>query len=343
MKALITALMCAALAGVAPAKAQETVLKYSYVDEDKPAQNPSAAHAYVFKDTLEKLTGGKIKVEIYPNGQLGDQRSSVQQVRKGIIGVANISSGVLASLYYPQLGVVDLPFLYKSCSNMRDVLSTDRPFIQKMVDNVAAKTGIRILSFDPYGFRYMTTSKTPIHGPKDMNGLQMRTMEIVPHQQMMKALGATPVPIPFLELYTSLQTGVVDGEENTPVNILQQKFYQVQKYLSLTGHLMTVGAILVNEKWYQSLTPDLRQDVQEAEREADLAYAGVGAVQDTLALQELKDKGMTIVTPTPEQLAKFRKETVGPAKTWAEKQYGKDFVDGFFANLQEVDSGSKSE
>ena len=343
MKILVSALLCAGVLVATPVMAQQTVLKYSYVDEDNPSQNPSAAHAYVFKNTLEQLSGGQIKVEIYPNGQLGDQRSSVQQVRRGTIGVANISSGVLASLYYPQLGIVDLPFLYSTRANMDEVLGTDRPFIKKMIDDIAAKTGIRILSFDPYGFRYMTTSKKPIHSPADMKGLQMRTMEIVPHEQMMKSLGATPVPIPFLELYTSLQTGVVDGEENTPVNILQQKFYQVQKYLTLTGHLMTVGAILVNENWYKSLTPELRHAVVEAEKEADLAYAGVGAVQDTLALKDLTEKGMTIIAPTPTQLKEFRDATVGPAKTWAEGQYGKDFVDAFFANMDAVNQKDQAE
>ncbi|MBO0903722.1 TRAP transporter substrate-binding protein [Jiella sonneratiae] len=318
-----------------PAVAEPQVIKYSYVDPDTPAENPTAAYAFVLKDTLERLTGGEMKVESYPNGQLGDNRSSIQQVRRGTIGMAAVPVGVLASLADPKLGVVDLPFLYTSRAQMMDALDLDRPVVKELVEDVARSTGIRIVSFDPYGFREMTTAKTPVKTPEDMAGLKMRTMEIVPHQEMMRALGANPVPIPFLELYTSLQTGVVDGEENTPINILQQKYSQVQDHMTLTNHLMTVVAMIVSEKWYQGLSDEERAAFTEAEKEARLAYAGIGAVQDARAIQELKESGMEVYAPTPEEIAAFRDATVGPIKDWASEEYGADLVDRFYGSLSE--------
>ena len=146
-----------------------------------------------------------------------------------------------------------------------------------------------------------------------------------------------------MELYSSLQTGVVDGQENPLATILQQKFYQVQKNLTLSGHLMTVAGIFVNEEWFQSLPDDLKDVVVEANREASLAYAGIGAVQDVVALKKLQDEGMQIYAPTAEQIKKFRETTSPAVRSWAEAEYGKDFVDGFFAHLQETSQKETAE
>jgi len=313
--------------------AQEYTIKYSFADVDQPGNNSAAAHAYVFKDTLERLSGGRVKVDLFPNGQLGDAKSMAQQIRRGTIGVGSFSSGVFASLYYPKLGIIDLPFLYSTRAQMVDALSTDSKYMSELVNEIATETGVRILGFEPYGFRNFTTKGTQIKSPKDMVGLKMRTQEIVPHQKMMESLGASPTPIPFMELYSALQTGVVDGEENPLATILQQKFYQVQDNLTLSGHLMTIAGIFVNEKWYQSLPEDLRAAVNEAHAEASLAYAGIGSVQDVLALNQLKEKGMTIYAPSNEELQSFRDATIEPVKKWAMEEYGEEFVSGFFTHL----------
>jgi tripartite ATP-independent transporter DctP family solute receptor len=318
--------------GASTAMAQQT-LKLTWTDPDDPATVSTSAEMHILKASLERFSGGQIKAELFPNGQLGDQKSMIQQVRRGTIGMANIASGVLASLYYPKLGIVDLPFLFNSRAHLRAALNNDNPFVKQLLDDVAKESGIRILSLNPYGFRHLTTKDKEIKEPKDLSGLKIRTMEIVPHQEMVKALGASPVPIPYLELYTSLQTGVVFGQENTPSNMIQQKFYQVQKNLTATQHVMTVGALIANEDWYRGLTPELRKAVHDAVREADLAHDGVGAVQDYLAMEKLKSLGMNIYTPTPAETAKFRQASEAPVRAWAEKQWGKDFVEKFYATL----------
>lgn len=318
------------LALALPAAAE--TLKYAFTDPADPISNPTAAHGYVFADTLARLTGGKMTVDLFPNGQLGDHKSVIQQVRRGTINIAPVPVGVLASLAYPKLGVFDLPFLYSSRSDMLKRLSLSNAPIKAMTDDVAKQTGIRIVGFLPLGFRAMTTSKTAVHSPADLAGLKMRTMEVVPHQEMMKALGASPVPIPYLELYTSLQTGVVDGEENTPTNILQQKFNQVQGHMTLTNHLMTVVALIVNDEWYQGLDEKTRALFDESAAEASLAYAGVGAVRDSQAISELRKEGMDVYAPTPDEMVGFHDAVSGPVRAWAEEQYGKDLVASIYGN-----------
>ena len=327
--------MVAAASGATAGESQ--VIKYTFADPNDPVKTATAAQVLLFKNEVETLSGGQIKVEVYPHGQLGDQRSMVQQVRRGTIGVANIAVGVLGSLYYPKLGVIDLPFLYKSRAQFRRVMENSNPFIHDLIEDLAKASGVRVLAFQPYGFRQLTNNKRPIEKPADMAGLKIRTMEIVPHQEMMKALGAIPVPIPYLELYTSLQTGVVEGEENTASNIIQQKFYQVQKYMTVSNHLMTVGALIINDKWFQSLSPELRKAGVDAEREARLAHDGIGAVQDLLSIGEIEKFGTQVARPSPQQMDAFRKATVGPVRAWAEQQWGKDFVAAFYKNLADTD------
>jgi len=142
------------------------------------------------------------------------------------------------------------------------------------------------------------------------------------------------VPIPFLELYTSLQTKVVDGQENTLQNIVAQKFYQVQKYLTLSGHLMGVGATLVNEKWYQSLPDDLKLALVEGERVAQATYNGIGALLDAVALDKLREYGMEIYFPTPDELQMFREKAVPYVRGWMEKEVGPGLVARYLAAIE---------
>jgi len=315
---------------------EEFVIKYGHVALNDPFKQSSPAYALVFKTQLEKLSGGRIRVDIYPNGQLGNLRSLVQQVRKGTIQIADISSGIMASLYYPQLEILDTPYLFSSRATARMALDNDNPFIRNLIDDCTNKTGVRILSLAPFGFRHMTNSVRPIKTPDDMKGMKIRTMEIVPHMKLMESFGANAVPIPWTELYSSLQTKVVDGEETTLQNIVMGNLHEVQKYLTLTQHLMGVGAFICNEKWYQSLPDDLKKSFTEAEKTARLTYDGVGELLDTLAIQTLQEKQMEIYRPTPEQLKAFKTKAFPEIKKYMEKKYGSKFVSEFLSTVQKA-------
>jgi C4-dicarboxylate-binding protein DctP len=322
---------------------EKSVIKYSHLAVPDPMVQSSGAKATVFKAELEKLSEGRIKVDIFPSGQLGGQRSSVQQVRKGTIQIADISSGVLASLYYPPLEILDMPFLFSSRATARTVLDNRNPFTRKLIEDCAQKTGIRILSLGPFGFRHMTNNVRPIRTPDDMEGLKMRTMEIVPHMKLMESFGAAPVPVPWLELYTSLQTKVVDGEETTLQNIMMAKLYQVQRHLTLTGHVMGVGAFLCNEKWYQSLPDDLKTAVIEAEKVARLTYDGFGELLDTLALEKLKSYGMQVYSPTAREMQMFRDKATPYVREWMGKKHGAELISEFLTSIETAEKQLRKE
>ncbi|MDC7245808.1 MAG: TRAP transporter substrate-binding protein, partial [Sphaerochaetaceae bacterium] len=275
-------------------------LKFSWADPFDPLKQSTSAYAVVFKQEVERLSGGQIKVELYPAGQIGDQRSSTEQVARGTIEMTNISSGVLASLYFPKLEIVDMPFLFTSREHATRVLDVvNNPVMSQMNEELIEETGIRLLNVIPFGPRHLTNNVRQVRTPADVEGLRIRTMEIIPHMKLIEAMGGSPVPIPFLELYTSLQTNVVDGEENTFQNIIAQNFFEVQKYLTVTNHVMGVGATLINEEWFMSLPEYLRAAVIEADYVAQMVYNGVGQVLDAMAVDTLVEEGMDIYYPTP--------------------------------------------
>ncbi|SDU32954.1 TRAP transporter substrate-binding protein [Stappia sp. ES.058] len=338
MRKFATGAALALVMGLAvPQASAEQTVRAAWADPNDAQIAPTSAFMQVFEASLERFSGGEFDVELFPNGQLGDQAATVQQVRRGDIQFANVVSGVVASLLYERLSVLDMPYLFASRSHFRAAMDADTPFISKLMDDVAEETGVRILFLQPYGFRNMTTSSTLVKGPADLDGLKMRTMSVVPHQKMMESLGATPVPIPFLELYTSLQTGVVDGQENTPANIVIQNFDQVQGYMSETQHVMTTAAFITNEAWFQGLSDDERTAILHAGEEAMLAYDGTGAVQDMLSVAKIRDKGVEVYTPSPEEVAMFREAVSGPTRAWAEENFGEAFVSDFFAHMAEFD------
>lgn len=324
------------LIGAGPGLAQQ-VLKATWTDPDDPAVAPVTAYMHTLENQVERFAGDEFQIELFPNGQLGDQRAMVQQISRGSLHFANIASGVLASLGYSKLSILDLPYLYKSRAHFEAVMDRDNPFIAQLLDEVAAETGVRVISLLPYGFRNLTTKETAVHTPGDMAGLRIRTMEVIPHQKMMEAMGATPVPIPYLELYTSLQTGVVDGQENPPSNILLQRFYQVQGHMTETQQVMTIGATLTNEDWWQSLSDEQRKVFLAADREAHLAHDGIGIIQDMIGVQKIRDEGVEVYTPNPQEMEAFREASMGPTKAWAIEEFGEEFVNAFFDHMAQFE------
>jgi tripartite ATP-independent transporter DctP family solute receptor len=307
---------------------EEFIIKYSHAGPADPTMQSSSGAAVVFKHELEKLGKGRIRVDVYPSGQLGSLRSSVHQVRKGTIHICDISSGVLASLYYPPLEILDLPYVLSSRASAMAALDSSNPVMKKLIEQCAEKTGIRVLSLAPFGFRNMSNNVRPIRTPAEMKGLKVRTMEIVAHRKLMESFGARAMPIPWLELYTSLQTNVIDGEETTPQNMIMGKIFQVQKYLTLTNHLMGVGAILCNEQWYQSLPDDIRSNLLEAQSVARDAYNRFGEYLDAIALEKLKSR-MEVYEPTAEQMQMFRDAAVPYMRKYMEDRYGQELVTEF--------------
>ncbi len=250
------ALLMLSLAAIAfaPAPAEAgKVIKLHNLNKDDPFDNPTGAMVTVFKSLVEAGTNGDIQVQTFPNGQLGKDNEVVAQVKAGVIQSGIHSVGGFASIY-PMMGVIDVPFAFPNISATYAVF--DGPFGAKLAADIEKKTGLKVLGFgDSGGFFHFTNSKRPIKSPEDMKGLKIRTMGLDTHKAIVSALGGQPSVIPWAEVYTALQTGVADGQMN-PVPIISfAKMNEVQKYLTLSGHLFAPYVWVMNKAFYDGLTP----------------------------------------------------------------------------------------
>ncbi len=323
-------LAIALLAFPASALAQPKILKYAHFQPARPDQ-PKHAAALAFKEYVEKATNGSIQVEIFPAGQFGGDADTMTGLRLGTLEMAVAHDGAIALAYKP-IGILGIPFLYDNHEHAWRVY--DSPWMNRLSEDMIKKTGIRLLGFADNGVRHFTNSKRPIQTPDDMKGLKIRVMPSPVFQILVSALGASPSAIPWAELPTALQQKVVDGEENGVTNILAASLYQYQKYITLDAHVWSVHGYLINEKFYQSLTPVERKAVEEGTRIAIAIHRKMTSDQDMHAKEILTKLGMEVTELTPAELARFRTLAQPPVKAWAEKEIGKEYVDDLFKTIE---------
>jgi len=255
----------------------------------------------VFKSYVEKNSGGRIKVELYPNAQMGGDREMAEAVQVGILQMALPVTSITAN-FEKSFNVVELPYLFTTRESAFKALDGE---LGKELDNRLLRTGMMNLGYFENGFRHITNNKRPIYSPSDLKGMKIRTMEVPPHIAFFKKLGANPTPMSFGELYTALQQGTVDGQENPIVLIHDSRFYEVQKYCSLTGHVFSVVHILTNKSFMDSLPADLQQVVKEGARRFISKHREVMPQEEQKLIVELRNKGMQINDLTPEQKKPF--------------------------------------
>jgi tripartite ATP-independent transporter DctP family solute receptor len=237
--------------------------------EFKFAHSGSLEHQYQigaeqFKKLVEEKSGGEMKVNIFPQAQLGGERDLAEGVRMGTIEMSSVAAGNMAG-FVPELQVFGVPFLFQTREQVYSVL--DGPVGKDLADIMLGK-GFVNLSIWEVGFRNITNNIRPVKTPDDMKGLKIRVQESKIWIEFMKSLGAVATPIPFGELYTALQQKVVDGQENPVATIYSMKFYEVQKYLSLTGHTYEPALVVANPKWFNGLDPKHQAILKEAAMEA---------------------------------------------------------------------------
>ncbi|MEZ5591083.1 MAG: DctP family TRAP transporter solute-binding subunit [Gammaproteobacteria bacterium] len=253
-----TLLVSAALAVAAftSAAQAEKVMRIGHLNPESPFESHSGAMTAVFKSLVETATNGEIKVELFANGQLGKDNEVIQQVRDGIVESCISSAGGVAQ-HYPLIGVFDVPFAFPNIDTAHKVINLNNPFGQKLADDIHAKTGLKTLGLlDSGGFFAISNSKKPIQTVADMQELRIRTMTLPTHEAIISSLGGQPTPLPWAEVYTALQTGVADGQMNPIPIIAFAKFDEVQKYLSITNHIITPYVWFINEDFYNSLSDE---------------------------------------------------------------------------------------
>lgn len=274
-----------ALAGTAVA---QTTMKISI----SIAQN---SHQGVGIDTfakeVERRTNGRYKVQTFYSGALGAERESIEATQLGTQELTLTSTGPVPN-FVPEVRILDVPFLFRDYAHARSVL--DGPIGQEMLAKFDAK-GLKALAWAENGFRHMTNSKRAINGPEDLKGLKMRTMENPVHIQAYKGFGINPTPMAFTEVFMALQQGTVDGQENPLSVITAAKFEQVQKYLSLTGHVYSPAVILMNKAKFDELTSADKQHFIDAAKEAAKANRARVDLDEKTAVADLRSKGMQVI------------------------------------------------
>lgn len=282
-----------------------------------------------FKEIVEQKTNGKIKVELYPNGQIGQDKELLEKMKLGAIEGGVIGTEPLAT-WAPKIQVINLPYLFKDRDTAYRVL--DGKIGDEIFAEQPKQNGIRLLAYFENGYRNFTNNVRPINTVADLKGLKIRVSNSPVSISIVKALGANPTPMGFGEVYTALEQKVVDGQENPLALIDSSKFYEVQKYLAITNHIYSPCVLLVSEKFYQSLPEDLQKAVVEAAHEARDLQRQESINRDKQLLESLKQKGMQVTTPNLDDFVNATKDV----HLEFDDKYGKDFYEKV---MNEINSG----
>jgi tripartite ATP-independent transporter DctP family solute receptor len=324
------------------AVAQEFTVRLPNVDPplskvgDLTYPNHTYAMMRTFKDALESLSGGRIAVELYPSGTLGDLRENLEAVQAGVLEAATPNEATVSG-FFPKIQLTTIPYVFPNAVVAWDVL--DGPWGDKLFDEMAQTTGLRAVAIgENAGFRIWANNVRPVVTPADMNGLKIRTMEITAHQEMVSSLGALPTAIPWLEVYGALQTGVVDGAELPIIGTLQQNLQEVLKYATIDQHVYSLVFIVVNERWFQDLPPELREAVVIAGRQAAVAGRGLSQTLVGDVVEEFRKRGVKVNTSNPAEVAAFRDTAQPKVLEWMVGQFGQAEVDGFLAAVSTAQS-----
>jgi tripartite ATP-independent transporter DctP family solute receptor len=242
---------------------------------------------------LAQRSSGEIEVKVFPANQLGTEREQTEQVDVGALECHG--SGGAIQNYAPGLGVWSLPFMFRGPEHYDKVM--DGPVGERFKAMLAEKSNIRLLAFYPNGERMFFNNKRPFTKLSDFRGVKIRVDDQPISAQIWRALGANPVPMPFGELYTSLQTGVVDAGENPTINIIRLKFYEVAKFVTLTRHSLTTQTLMCNAGWLQGLPEQVRTTFLGAVKEIVPGRRKASWDADQQAIDELKKLGVTVSEP----------------------------------------------
>lgn len=287
-----------------------------------------------FAELMKERTNGAVTVHVFPANQLGSEKDMVEQVKNGVIQISLTGPSMLAQFQgWGPIGVLGMPYILSG--NTEDELRPKLikvargPLMAELNEREAKETGIRILDMGWwYGERHLTTKTKQVTKPDDVKGLKIRTMDSPMAKAALVALNAATIPMPVSELYTALQLGVVEGQENPLNTIYSQKYYEVQKYVALTGH-MTMNLVLVtNEKFFQSLSPELRQIFIKSMQDAGDFMSDTQIAMNKQNLQDLKDKGMIVTVVNKAEFAERTRDS------W--KQFEPVFGKGFYEKVVEA-------
>ena len=266
--------------------------------------SPIALGMDKFAEIVEEKSGDQITVRRFPGGTLGGDVQTLSALQGGTVEMTTMNAGILASVA-KDFVIVDFPFLFETPQEADAVM--DGPVGKALLDKLPEK-GLVGLGYWELGFRQLTNSRQPVAKVDDIAGLKIRVIQSPIYIDLFNALGANAVPMPFTELYTALETGAIDGQENPAPSILTAKLNEVQDYLTLTNHTYNPQIVLVSGRFWDKLNADERTLLQEAAIEAQAYQRALSREQAGKALEELKAEGMEVTELPPEEVAKLREK-----------------------------------
>jgi C4-dicarboxylate-binding protein DctP len=308
------------VAPVAATAQAPIVLKFSHV---VAPNTPKGKGADKFKELAEKYTNGKVKVEVYANSTLYKDKEELEALQLGAVQMLAPSNSKFGPIGVKDFEVFDLPYLLPNKAALRKV--TDGPIGKGMLKKLETK-GMVGLAYWDNGFKEMSANK-PLRMPEDYKGLKFRIQSSKVLEAQFRALGAIPQVMAFSEVYQALQTGVVDGQENTPSNMFTQKFHEVQKYTALTNHGYIGYVVVVNKKFWDDLPADIRGQLEKAMAEATVYSNEISEKENTESLDDIKKSGKTeLITPTAAENVAMRK-AMEPLYQEMSARVGKQLID----------------
>jgi TRAP-type transport system periplasmic protein len=307
---ILRALALAALAFAAPAFSQ-TEIKFGHVGEPGSL---FAASADEFARRANEKLAGKAKVVVYGSSQLGGDKELLQKLKLGTVDMA-LPSTVMTS-EADIFGVFEMPYLVKDRNHMKRI---ENEIFWTKIAPEAEKKGLKVVAVWENGYRHITNSRRPINTPEDLKGIKLRVPEGKWRVKMFQTYGANPSPMKFSEVFTALQTGVMDGQENPFTQIYSAKFQEVQKFISLTGHVYTPAYVTVGTRKWAALPADVRKILEDTARETQGFVHEKAAKDDQELLEKIRAAGVQVNTPNKDAFVKasvpvyeeFAKEVAG--------------------------------
>jgi tripartite ATP-independent transporter DctP family solute receptor len=309
-------------AGFSASSMAQTVVRWG---ESLAANHPQVIMAERVAKEVKEKTNGRIDIQVFPNSQLGSGKEMVEMVSSGALQMVTEGAGAVAA-FLPALSVIEAPYLWRDPAHMSKLAGT--PFFAKLNDDLVAKRGMRMLNVTYYGKRHLTTGSKPVKTPADMAGFKVRVPPVDVFRSMAEAWGARATPIAFGELYLALSQGVVDGQENPLPTIQSAKLYEVQKYLVLTGHILTPRLVIANEAFLKSLSPADRAIFTTALANGEAWQNQELLNQEAALIDTLKRQGMTVIEP---DVALWRKPVLDTVPKKFENKWGKGTFESLLA------------
>src|SRR5690242_785515 len=299
---------------------QPIVIKFSHVVAN---DTPKGKGALKFKELAEQYTGGKVKVEVYPNSSLYKDKEEIEALQLGSVQMLAPSTAKFAPLGVKEFEALDLPWLFKDDETYAQAMKGQ---VGKWLFQKLETKGITGLAYWDNGF-HMVSANRPLLNPPDFQGLKIRISGSKIADQYLRIMGSIPQIMAFSEVYQALQTGVVDGCENTASNYLTQKFYEVQKDITVSYHAHLQYAVIVNSKFWNGLPADIRGQLEKAMDEATEYTNSIARKENDDALAEIKKSGKTTLHYLTDDQRKQWQVAMQPTYKWAKSRVGQEVLD----------------